>query len=95
MQILSQLFERKTITEIALPRFFVPFPAFVFIDVLYRFTLSLIFFGCLSQRRAHRIWTDLLKRLLCLVCTQLLNPRPVEQHHTNPLMEFSSVNPVD
>ena len=44
MQILSQLFERKTITEIALPRFFVPFPAFVFIDVLYRFILSLFFF---------------------------------------------------
>lgn len=81
MQILSQLFERKTITEIALPRFFVPFPAFVFIDVLYRFTLSLIFFRVSKPERAHRIWTDLLKRLLCLVCTQFLNPRPVEQHH--------------
>lgn len=81
MQILSQLFERKTITEIALPRFFVPFPAFVFMDVFYRFTLSLIFFRVSKPERAHRIWTDLLKRLLCLVCTQLLNPRPVVQHH--------------
>ena len=80
MQILSQLFERKTITEIALPRFFVPFPAFVFIDVLYRFTLSLIFFRVSKPERAHRIWTDLLKRLLCLACTQFLNPRPVVQH---------------
>lgn len=49
MQILSQLFEKKTITEIALTRFFVPFPAFVFIDVLYRFILSLIVFFRVSK----------------------------------------------
>lgn len=95
MQILSQLFERKTITEIALPRFFVPFPAFVFIDVLYRFTLSLIFFGCLSQNElivsGQTCWKG------CYVWCALSSWILVQSNSTttNPLMKFSSVNPVD